>query len=92
MALATRWRRPGRLERLGGAANREVVRLGAAAREDDLGRIGADQGGDRRPRLVERRLGLLAEVVHARRRCRTSRGARARPTSATAGAGGVVAL
>ena len=34
---------PGRLERLGGAADREVVGLGAAAREDDFRRLGADQ-------------------------------------------------
>ena len=33
----------GRLERLGGAANREVVRLGAAAGQDDLRRIGVNQ-------------------------------------------------
>ena len=57
----------GRLERLGGAANREVVRLGAAAREHDLRRIAVDQRGDRRSRVVERRLGLLAEVMDARR-------------------------
>ena len=57
----------GRLERLGGAADREVVGLGAAAGEHDLRRVGADQRRDRRSRVVERRLGLLAEVMHARR-------------------------
>ena len=66
----------GRLERLGGAADGEVVRLGAAAGEHDLRRVGADQRRDRRSRLVERRLRLLAEVVHARRVAEQSRRAR----------------
>ena len=30
---------PGGFERLGGAADRDVVALGAAGREDDLGRV-----------------------------------------------------
>ena len=57
----------GRLERLGHAADGEVVALGAAAGEDDLGRIGADQRGHRRSGLVDDRLGPLPEVVDARR-------------------------
>ena len=55
----------GRLERFGGAAQREVVGLGAAAREDDLGRLGADERRDRRSGVIERRLGPLAEGVDA---------------------------
>ena len=47
-----------RLERLGGAAQREVVGLGAAAGEHDLGRLGADQRG-RRP-IAPRRAAALA--------------------------------
>ena len=62
VALARR-----RLERLGGAAQREVVGLGAAAREHDLGRLRADELPDRRARLVEQRLGALPEVMDARR-------------------------
>ena len=57
----------GRLEGLGGAPEGEVVALGAAAREDDLGRVGADQVGHGRPGLVHDRLGPLPEMVDARR-------------------------
>ena len=57
----------GRLERFGGAADREVVRLGAAAREHDFRRIAANQRGDGRSRVVQQRFGLLAEVMNARR-------------------------
>jgi len=53
--------------RLCRAAQREVVGLGAAAGEHDLGRLGPDQLCDRRARLVQHRLGALAEVMHARR-------------------------
>ena len=56
MALAMRWRRPVDLERLGDAAEREVVGLGAAAREHDLGRLAPDQIRDRGPRVVEHAL------------------------------------
>ena len=51
----------------GGAADREVVGLGAAAREHDLRRLAADQRGDGRSRLVDEGLRLLAEMMHARR-------------------------
>ncbi len=54
-------------ESLGGAADREVVGFGAAAGEDDLRRIAAHERRNRRPRLVQQRFGLLAEVMHARR-------------------------
>ncbi len=54
------------LESLRGAANREVVRLGSPAREHNLGGVAPHQRRDRRSRLVERRFGLLAEVVHTR--------------------------
>ena len=67
MALATRCFRPARLERIGGAADREVVRLGAAAGVDDLRRVGMNQRGDRRTGIVEDGLGALPEVMHARR-------------------------
>ena len=61
----------GRLERLGGAADREVVRLGAAAREHDLRRIGVDQGRDRRPRLVQRAPWPAGRSGARSTRCRT---------------------
>ena len=51
----------------GRAAHRHVVGLGAAGREDDLGRIGPDEASHVRARLVERRPGLLAEPVQAGR-------------------------
>src|SRR5262249_38801806 len=57
----------GGVRRLGDAAQREVVRLGAAAREHDLLRVAADEPRDRRARIVDRRFGLLTEVVNARR-------------------------
>ena len=56
----------GRLEDLGGPSKGQVVGLRAAAREDDLGRVSADQCGRRGTGLVDHRLGLLAEVVEAR--------------------------
>ena len=77
MALAMRCRRPVGSSASAAPRIAKLSRLGAAAREDDLGRIGADERGDRRPRLVERRLGLLAEVMHARRVAEQSRGSRA---------------
>ena len=67
MALATRWRRPVGLERLGGAADGEVVGFGAAAGEDDFRRIAVDERRHRRPGLVEGGLRLLAEVMDTRR-------------------------
>ena len=57
----------GRLHRLDGTADGGVVALGAPGGEHDLGRLGAEQRGHRGPRVVEHRLGLLAEMVHARR-------------------------
>ena len=54
-----------RLERFGCAAHRQDVSLGAAAGEDDLGRIAADEGGHRGARGVEPRLRPLAPAVHA---------------------------
>jgi hypothetical protein len=55
-----------RLERVRCAADREVVGLRAAAREHDFRRIAVHERRDRRSRLVERGLGLLAEVMDAR--------------------------
>ena len=56
-----------RLEGVGRAADREVVGLGAAARVDDLRRVGMNQRGDRRSGIVQEGLGALAEVMDARR-------------------------
>ena len=56
-----------RFERLGRAAEGEVVGLGAAAREDDLRRFRADQRADLGARLVQARLRALAEMMDARR-------------------------
>ena len=81
----------GGFERLGGAANREVVALGAAGGEDDLGRLAAEQGGHLGARLVERGLGLLAEVVHARRVAPDVANGPVHPVG-DRGASGVVAL
>jgi hypothetical protein len=53
-------------ERLGDAPNGQVVTFGAAAREDDLRWVGADERRDRVPGLVQDRFGQLPEVVHAR--------------------------
>ena len=57
----------GDLERLGDTPDRKIVRLGSAAREDDLGHFGLQEVRDRRPRVVQDALGPLAEVVDARR-------------------------
>ncbi len=57
----------GRLERIGRATKREVVRLGAPAREHDLRRVAVQQRRHRRSCVVHHRLCLLAEVMHARR-------------------------
>ena len=54
-------------ERLGDAADGEIVTLGPAAGEDDFGRVGADQGCHGAPGLVDSRFRLLSEVVDARR-------------------------
>ena len=45
----------------------EVVCLRAATREDDLRRVGIQEGGDRGSRRVDGRFRLLAEVVNAGR-------------------------
>ena len=57
----------GRLERLGGAANGEVVAFGAAGGKHDLRGVAAEQGRDLAPRVVDDGLGLLTEMVNARR-------------------------
>ena len=62
-----RCRAPGHLERLGRAANREVIGLGAAAGEDDFRRFGADEGGNGAPRVVDCGLCLLPVVMNTRR-------------------------
>ena len=92
MALATRWRRPVGSSASAAPRIAKLSGFGAAAGEDDLGRIGVDERGHRRSRLVERRLGLLAEVVHARRVAEDDPGWRGRRRRATSGARGVVAL
>ena len=51
----------------GGALHREVVGLGAAAGEDDLGRLGAEHGRDLLAGLLQRRLGGPGGGVRARR-------------------------
>ena len=53
----------GDLERLGSSSNGDVVAFGAAAREHDLGRIGAEQRGHAAPCLIQRSLGPLSEVM-----------------------------
>ena len=50
------------------ALDRQVVRLGRAAGENDVARLGVDQGGDLRPRLLDRLFGLPAPRVAAARR------------------------
>ena len=50
---------------LGDALDREVVRFGRAAREDDFLRVRADQIGDLLARLLDRLLGLPAERMVA---------------------------
>ena len=59
---------PFSLIHLGDALDREVVRLGGAAREDDLLGVRADQVGDLLARLVDGLLGLPAERMVAARR------------------------
>ena len=55
-----------RIEGLGRAAQREVVGLGAAAREDNFVRVGVDECRHRRARLVQFRFGELAIGVDGR--------------------------
>ena len=57
----------GRFERFRGAAQCEVVRLGAAAGEHELGRFGADERRHRAARVVHHGFGALAEMMDARR-------------------------
>ncbi len=57
----------GDLEGLGDAADGKIVGLGSAAREHDLGDLGLQQVGHRRPRVVEDALGPLTEMMDARR-------------------------
>ena len=56
-----------RRRRLGDAADRQVVGFRSAAREDDVAGPGAEELRHRRARVVERRLGRLAERVDAGR-------------------------
>ena len=58
---------PSRFQRLGGAADRNVVGFGAPARKQHFRRVGADQRGHVGASVVNRALGLLAEMVNARR-------------------------
>ena len=55
------------LERLGDAADGEVVAFCPSAREHDLGRLRTDQGCHRAPGLVHGRFGPLPEMMDARR-------------------------
>ena len=64
---------PARLAGPGGALEREVVRLGAARREDDLAGLGAEARRDADVRLVERRAGRAPVDM---RRTRVPEGAR----------------
>ena len=92
IALAIEMTPAGRLERFGHAAQREVVGLGAAAGEDDLGRLGADQRRDRGAGVVEDALWPAGRSDGRSTRCRSRRAAPRVIASATAGATGVVAL
>jgi cytoskeletal protein CcmA (bactofilin family) len=56
----------GHVHHVGRAAHGHVVGLGAAGREDDVARLGADQRGDFGARVVERRLRALPVRVHGR--------------------------
>src|SRR5690606_17397211 len=47
--------------------DRQVVGLGPATREDDLGRSGSEQSGDPRPGLLQLQLGVAPPAVDARR-------------------------
>ncbi len=51
---------------VGNAFDGEIVALGAAAGEDDLIRLGADQERDALPCLLDGLPGLLSEGVHTR--------------------------
>jgi hypothetical protein len=55
------------LQHLGRPAEGQVVRLGTAAREDHLARLGRDQLRHCGARLVQHGLGALAEVMNTRR-------------------------
>ena len=55
------------LERLPGTPDRQVVAFSAPARENNLGRIGPNEGRHRTSGLIDDRLGPLSEVVQARR-------------------------
>ncbi len=57
----------GRLQGFGCAAKSEVVAFGASGGKHNLRGVGPDQGGDLTPGVIDARLGLLAEVVNARR-------------------------
>ena len=53
-------------ERLGDPSNGEIISLRTAAREDDLGRFGPNQGGYGAPGIIDRGLCLLAIVMNTR--------------------------
>ena len=55
----------GDFHRLGDAADRKIVRLRAAAREDDFRDLGSEKIGNRRPGIVEHAFGPLTEMVDA---------------------------
>src|SRR5688572_1579785 len=57
----------GHLERFGHAPNREVIRLGPAAREDHFRRFAANKRGNGAPCVIDRRLCLLPVVMNTRR-------------------------
>ena len=65
MALVDEMLSPRRLDRFRRAANRQVVALGAAGGEDDLGGVGADQRADGAAGLVQGCFGLLTEMMDA---------------------------
>ena len=79
------------VERLGGAAEGEVVGFGTAAREDDFGRLGADQRRDRARASSSAALARCPNAWTLDGLPKVSRGARA-TASTTSGATGVVAL
>ena len=58
---------PARFERLGDAADGEVVRLGAAGRPDQVVGLGADERGHTPPCEIQVGFGLLPKRMHARR-------------------------
>ncbi len=60
-------RAPARFERLGDAADGEVVRLGPTGRPDQVVGLGADECGHTPPGQIQVGFGLLPKGMHARR-------------------------